>query len=75
MNLFKILGVFLFLAFASCSKEKTCECVSVTTISGIEPIRTTSTFVTEENCSSGNSTISTSVSGVSSTIRTTCSEK
>ena len=66
-----ILAAALLVGFASCSKEKNCECITTTTMEGMEPITATATFVTEEECSTGNSEIT--LEGMAT--KTVCKEK
>lgn len=66
-----VFAVALTFALASCNKEKTCECTVKTTTEGMDPITATTEFVTEEECSDGNST--TTMMGTS--VVTTCVEK
>lgn len=69
------IGVVAMFAMVSCSKEKTCECVSK--YSGYDATYAslykdvTTTVTTKEECSDGNSSMTTS--GV--TVKTTCTEK
>jgi hypothetical protein len=69
--------------FTSCNKKKTCNCTMTTDVSGAGltdaiktqmgyPQTTKTTFETEEDCSSGNTSATSTVSGYTATITNVC---
>jgi hypothetical protein len=66
------LAAFAMIAFSSCEKEKTCTCTTSYSGDGSEFMsETTSTFTTEEDCSDGNSEVTT----MGLTATTKCKEE
>lgn len=71
-----LMAVVAVFAMTGCSKSKTCNCKTTQNIPGVGPTVTNTTLTVEDgNCSSANSTSTTTINGMTVTTTIECSEQ